>query len=284
MRKRVFKDKNYMWMFVNNKTLRFAIDPKKPIKELDFPEFYDIKITNRCFWNCKFCYQDSIDTPHYEDIVWKCKQFFGSMDSNQLPFQVALWGGNPNEHPDFVKLLEYLDSIGVVPNYTTNGMGITEEVIAATKKYCWGVALSCHKHLKDRWRASANRLMQAWVVVNFHHIIYNKESIDSFKEIYDSFPGIDYFVLLPMTAMWRQKESTKIEYEYLVDVLKDLDSSRIAFGANFYPYLKENNAFNISLYTPEILSKYVDLKWNWYMYTSSFSETPIRENMFITNG
>jgi len=269
-----------MWIFINHKTLRFAIDLTKPILELDYPEFYDVKITNKCNWGCPYCYQDSINTPHYEDIVWKCKQFFGNMSQNQLPFQVALGGGNPNEHPDFVELLEYLDSLGIVPNYTTNGMWLTDDVIAATKKYCGWVALSCHPHLEKHWSNSANKLIDEWITVNFHHIIYNEESIKEFRRIYDDFPWIDYFVLLPLTAMWRQKNKINIEYEYLVDMIKDIDSTRIAFGANFYPYLKGNNTFNISLYEPEIMSKYLDLKWNWFIYTSSFSEDPIKENIF----
>lgn len=40
-------------------------------------------------------------------------------------FQVALGGGNPNQHPDFIEMLEYTRSKGIVPNYTTNGLGLS---------------------------------------------------------------------------------------------------------------------------------------------------------------
>jgi MoaA/NifB/PqqE/SkfB family radical SAM enzyme len=52
-------------------------------------------------------------------------------------FQVALGGGNPNQHPDFIEILRLTrEDYGIVPNYTTNGRGLSDTVLEATRRYC----------------------------------------------------------------------------------------------------------------------------------------------------
>ena len=64
------------------------------------PELLDISITNYCERNCSFCYRNSskvgkhMSTSLYRDIINEAKEL--------KVFQVALGGGNPNQHPDFV--------------------------------------------------------------------------------------------------------------------------------------------------------------------------------------
>jgi len=80
---------------------------------------------------------------------------------------------------------------------------------------------------------------------------------------------IDYFVLLPYGNQGRA-ENKEIDWEYLVTKLPD-NQSQIAFGANFYPYLcNGGHNIKVSLYEPEIMSKFLDLK-DMSLYTSSFN-------------
>ena len=53
---RVFPEHNYKGIHVNGKTIRIALDPKKPIDELRYPEFYDVKVTPYCEGNCPYCF------------------------------------------------------------------------------------------------------------------------------------------------------------------------------------------------------------------------------------
>ena len=41
---------------MNGKTIRIAIDPSKPITELLYPEFYDVKVTSHCKGQCPYCF------------------------------------------------------------------------------------------------------------------------------------------------------------------------------------------------------------------------------------
>lgn len=275
IKKREFKESNYRSIWFNGKTIRVAIDPKQPITELEFPEFYDVKLTGKCEGKCPWCYMDSKETDeHYENSVQKIKDYFEPMTENERPFQVALGGGEPTGHPDFIEILETFDSLGIQPNYTTNGMFCESEnimdILLATKKYCGGVAVSCHPHLKKYWATAARLFSIEKIKLNFHIIISDKESIDEFVEIYNEWKDkVDYFVLLPYGNQGRAPHK-EIDWDYLVKNLPE-DQSKLAFGANFYPYLlNTEHSIRVSLYEPEIMSKFLDLK-DMKLYPSSFS-------------
>jgi organic radical activating enzyme len=224
------------------------------------------------------CYQDSDEIEHTSDILTKFQEFFGRFSINQMPFQIAFGGGEPTSHPQFVELMKLSYDMGIVPNYTTNGMWTYEGsdmvsmVLNATKKYCGGVAVSTHPHLEKYWRRAVEHYLQNNIFTNLHVIISDKESIDKFMKIYKEYTGkVKYFVLLPLTAQGRAKKSkTQINWDYMVKALPE-DCHDIAFGANFYSYLKNaRTRFNVSLYEPEIMSAYLDLS-NMKVYKSSFS-------------
>ena len=267
---REFPESNYKGIWFGGKTIRVALDPKKGITELKYPEFYDIKITDHCKGGCPDCYMDStVNGREFDDIVDKVHSYFGEMSPNQRPFQVAIGGGEPTTHPDFIMLLEELKSLGIEPNYTTNGMNITDDILQATNNLCGGVALSCHPHLEKHWESAAYRLSTV-TRLNFHLIISDRESIDYFMDVYEKWSSIiDYFVLLPYGVQGRAVDR-QIDWDYLVKKLP-LDTAKIAFGANFYDYLKGGgHDIKVSLYEPEILSKFLDLK-DMKLYPSSFN-------------
>jgi len=275
---RVFPEHNYKGIHFNGKTIRIALDPKKPIEELVYPEFLDISITKKCRGFCSYCYVNSKPTDnHCNNIIDKIIEFFKVMDSNQLPFQCAIGGGECTSHPDFLEFLKTLKEIfDIVPNYTTNGMWISysdadkKRLLEVTKKYCGGVAVSTHPHLKKYWEEAIDLYLKENIFTNLHIIIGDKKSIDDFVDIYKTYYGkIKYFVLLPLTAQGRCKNSF-IDWDYFKNSIEGSPTD-IAFGANFYPYLtKDPNRFKVSLYTPELMSAYLDLE-TMKIYKSSFS-------------
>lgn len=274
---RILSKNNYKGIFYDGKTMRISLNPKKLITELIYPEFYDVKITNKCNGKCNYCYQSSLPTEsHFKNIKEKIKSFFETLTKNDRPFQVAIGGGNPNEHPDFIKILKSFYNLGIVPNYSTNGMGLSNEIIKATKKYCGGVALSCHSHLKKYWNIATKKLYDEGIKLNFHIIISNKNSLNRFKNIFDEYKDrVNYFVLLPYICQGRATSVELISDKKLLKILLKLNSNQIAYGANYYPFLLKNRKyFDLSLYEPEIFSKYLDMG-NMKLYASSFSRKEI---------
>lgn len=177
---------------------------------------------------------------------------------------------------NFLELLKVLkEDLDICPNYTTNGMWITnrdfsKQLLESTKNFCGGVAISCHPHLAHYWSETADEYWRNNIKLNFHIIISDKISIDYFKSIYDRWNNqVDYFVLLPYGNQGRAPKK-EIDWEYLITQLPE-DQSKIAFGANFYPYLlKGGHNIKLSLYEPEIMSKFLDLK-DMKLYPSSFN-------------
>ena len=63
-------------------------------------------------------------------------------------FEIALGGrGDPDMHENFEDILKYSRENGVVPNFTTSGLGMTNEKAEICKKYCGAVAVSCYSRL-----------------------------------------------------------------------------------------------------------------------------------------
>lgn len=280
IRRRCFPDKNYSAIYYNYKTMRIPLDKTKPVLELDYPEFLDIKVTGKCSGKCRYCYQDSTSNEdHYPNVVQKIKDFFGPMDMNQRPFQVAIGGGNPNEHPDFIEVLETFHDLGITPNYTTNGIGMdSAEILKVTKELCGGVAITCHPHLEDDWKLATELCITSEIRTNFHILISSDEDIELFKWLFSIYSdSIEYFVLLPLLPQGR---AIGMSYDMervlrgTVKVVEGMDKkSQVAFGANFWPYIKDNRKLGLSLYEPEMFSAYIDFKNDSPMiYKSSFSD------------
>jgi hypothetical protein len=278
MKTRTFPEHNYRGVYMNGKTIRIALDPSRPIGELAYPEFWDVKVTSRCGGACQYCYQSSnASAPHATGIVERFKRFFGRFNENEKPFQIAFGGGEPTCHPEFVALLRACSELGIVPNYTTNGMWSfgpeRAEIVRATSEYCGGVAVSTHPHLELEWRNAVEDLLALGMHTNLHVIIGDRASVDRFSEIYREYSGrVKYFVLLPLAAQGRSV-SRFDSWRYLSDSI-DGSPHDIAFGAMFHPYLAaEPGRFRVSIYEPESMSAYLDLE-TMQVFKSSFSSEP----------
>lgn len=270
MKIREFPNKNYRAIFneKTKKTLRIALDPTKPILPLDYPEILDISLGTKCLANCSYCYTDaSTYGVNYSKVPQKVLKWFGSMTPNQRPFQVAIGGGGePTLHPEFPQVLYNFATMGIVPNYTTNGMHLSKDILTATKNYCGGVALSYHPHIDHLLEGSAGQLLSYGIRTNLHIVIGQPGSVARFQKIYNGWQHhIDAFVLLPYQVMGRAENVDALivydEWTKLFDLILEYDYPKVAFGALFYNFIfahkEKYAALDISLYEPETLSGYV---------------------------
>ncbi len=133
------------------------------------PELMDVAITNWCDRGCVWCYRRSdengvhMQMPHYRILIRQA--------SHMGVLQVALGGGNPNQHPCFADILACTrDEYGIVPSYTTNGRGLTPEVMSATRRYCGAVAASVYPPYSDaaEW---VRKLIDHGIKTNVHFIL-----------------------------------------------------------------------------------------------------------------
>lgn len=88
--------------------------------DLDFfdaesPESMDIKITNACDMGCPMCHEDSRPDGKHGDIL-----NLPFLDSLHEFTELAIGGGNPLSHPDFIPFLHLLKERKLIANVTVN--------------------------------------------------------------------------------------------------------------------------------------------------------------------
>lgn len=264
MRIRIDKDANYKAIFSKGKTIRQRIDSKLPITIPKFAEIEDVAINNKCFANCSYCYTSATKKGiNFENIVEKAKNVWGSLDINNRPFQIAIGGaGESTIHPDWIEFVRTVKDLGIVPNYTTNGMHLSEDILNATERYCGGVAISYHPHIKNVFHQAIKKFSSIKTRLNIHLIIGSKESLIDAQTIYETYKdNIEYFVMLPYQAQGRGKQIEVDEnWKQMFNWIDSLSSDRhkqFAFGALFYEWMLNNNIYlKIDIYEPEIYSGY----------------------------
>lgn len=138
----------------------------------NMPGLIDIGIKGNCnnTETCKAagidCYQGLNFKPDmalndYKKIIDECKSSL---------FQVALGGhGDPNKHAQFKEILEYTKTNGVIPNYTTSGINLTDEEVALTKEYCGACAVSWQRAAHTE--IAINKFIEAGVKTNIHYVL-----------------------------------------------------------------------------------------------------------------
>src|SRR5258708_12401920 len=144
----------------------------EPFWAEDGQELLDIAITNWCDRGCTFCYRKSDETgthislEDYEDVIRQAQSLH--------VFQVALGGGNPNQHPQFPEILRITrERYGIIPNYTTNGRGLTPKVLEATPTYCGPAAFNPYPPYEESTEA-IETLRSMGITTNIHFILTSK--------------------------------------------------------------------------------------------------------------
>lgn len=144
----------------------------EPFWASDGPELLDVSITSYCERECSFCYRQANRDGHHiafsdvRSIILQAKEI-GVL-------QIALGGGNPNQHPDFINILRLIRENGIVPSYTTNGEGLSDEILMASRKYCGAVAISVYSPFDENmYLRLVNRVQSYGIKVNLHIILCN---------------------------------------------------------------------------------------------------------------
>lgn len=151
-----------------------------------YPHLIDVGIMGHCI-HCKTglcakagigCYQSGmfVEQPNMslddfrriaEQSKGKCNQF-------------ALGGrGDPDQHEHFEEILKICRQNNIVPNFTTSGYGMTEEIAKLCKRYCGAVAVSWYR--SEYTLKAIQMLLDAGVKTNIHYVL-GKNSIDEALE------------------------------------------------------------------------------------------------------
>ena len=162
---------------------------------LELPSLLDIGIMGTCKHKCPFCYQGHTDRPnmklgHFTAIIDQVKHHTN---------QIALGGrGDPNKHPHFREIVEYCVMNGVVPNYTTSGLHLSDYEIAIST-LCGAVAVSDYE--QDYTYKAIDRLIEAGIKTNIHQIYSNQTHIKCLSIVQGMIPDSWKFNVAGLNAV-----------------------------------------------------------------------------------
>lgn len=236
-----FKDKfGYRAIFDENTgvSIRGDINGKNAFWKRSGPELLDISITNYCDKCCNFCYRDSnpngkfMSLQMYERIISEAKEMG--------VFQVALGGGNPNQHPDFVDFLKITKTNGIVPSYTTNGIGMTDDIYAATKEFAGAVAVSWYEPY-DIAMDVIHRCSSLGIPVNIHFILDNNNIPKAYElinsRIVKKVNAIIFLTYKPIGKIKRAILVSSLELQEFISTVASYERCKIGFDSCMISHL-----------------------------------------------
>jgi len=198
------------------KKLKFLLDPEikfasGPNIITNTPVLIDLSLTNKCNLHCSYCYMDSLPVNDGKFLSLDDFEILLKKMKEARVLQIALGGGEPTLHPNFAEILRKLRLDGdIVPNYTTNGTVLTNEILEASKKYCGAVAVSYMENLYKETLVSAKKLLDYGIQANVH-IVLLKSRLQNLNLIVEKYLklGVNGIVLLLFKPMGRGKNLRK---------------------------------------------------------------------------
>ena len=208
----------------------------------EFPELLDIGVMGHCTHGANGlciksgvqCYQNGLHTKHpnmsledFKRIVDECK---GKC------FQFALGGrGDVDQHENFAELLQYCRENGIVPNFTSSGLGFTPEIVKLCKQYCGAVAISWYR--QEHTLRAISMLLAEGVKTNIHYVLGNNSIEEAIERLENNdFPaGINavIFLLHKPVGLGTQANVLKITDERVKKFFKLIDEKTFPFKIGF---------------------------------------------------
>lgn len=219
--------------------LRIGQKSTEPFFNLDTPELLDISITNYCERGCDFCYRSSNTCGKHMDLTEYSRLMKEAQQLGVL--QIALGGGNPNQHPDFIKVLETTRNHSIIPSYTTNGQGMTEKIYKATKKFCGALAVSWYPPYTDALeviqkskafdiKVNIHFLLNRYTIKEAMLLLQNKELLEQINAII----FLNYKPICSSSDLCLRDDNNLSEF---LEILKKNKYCKIGFDSCMISYL-----------------------------------------------
>lgn len=145
----------------------------EPSWSAEGPELIDLSITSFCGRKCSFCYRRANNANY---LHMKMMDIISVVDQAAAcgTMQIALGGGNPNEHPLFEDILRLIREHDIVPSYTSNGDGLSNSILKATAEHCGAMAISVYPpYDMDYYDRLIQRIQGFGIKVNLHAILHS---------------------------------------------------------------------------------------------------------------
>lgn len=182
------KSDNYNYVF-NKKTgmfMRWGKNMKDDPIMAPSPEIADIEISSGggCKGGCSYCYKRNNEpSPLINMTLEQYKIILDKINPFNTLTQVALGIEDVSTNPEFWEIMAYTRSKEIMPNYTTNGFEVDEEIARKTASICGAVAVSWHK--KDVAINAINHFIDAGMEQVNIHFVLAKETVEEAHRVID---------------------------------------------------------------------------------------------------
>ena len=259
-------------------------DTEEPFWSEDGPELLDVSITNYCERECLFCYRHS----NRQEGNMSLTDFQNIIEQSESigVLQIALGGGNPNQHPQFIDFLKLVRTHNIIPSYTTNGDGLSHEILTATSDYCGAMALSYYPSTNNDYIKLLKRINEYHIKTNIH-LILKSDTIDfatnwliTPPEFFKYINAIIFLNYKPINANVNYSIHDKSKLERFFNAASECKHVKIGFDSccvsgiaqwmNTYPFFVEScEASRFSAFISEKMRMY---PCSFMVNTSAFGD------------
>ena len=154
----------------------------------NYPSLLDIGIMGHCAHGLSGlclksgteCYQDGLNIKK-SNMTFEDFKTIADQCENKT-FQFALGGrGDANKHESFEDILAYSTSKGIVCNYTTSGLALTDREADITKEFCGACAIS--EYRSSYTRKAIELLVKKGVKTNIHFVLGNNTIDEAIRKL-----------------------------------------------------------------------------------------------------
>jgi MoaA/NifB/PqqE/SkfB family radical SAM enzyme len=185
MKKVVSPDYNFIFDKTNGKFARWGKTAEDDPISAPAPEILDLEISSGgCTGACPWCYKSNPKKLVHNLTLDEFKIIFHKMPP--ILTQIAFGITDINTNPDFFDMMEYAKEHGVIPNYTTHGIGVDDGTALATSVLCGAVAVSVYAHTKQYAYDAIQKFVKAGMKqVNIHYMLSQETLNDAFNVVQD---------------------------------------------------------------------------------------------------
>lgn len=220
------------------------------------PEILDLEISSgKCSGSCPFCYKGNNASKELHNMTFETfKKVINKLPKSVC--QIAFGICDINSNPDFFKMMEYARNNGIIPNFTTSGNDMTEEIADKVSKLCGAIAVSIYQKDKNIGYNTIKMLTDRGMTQINIHAFTSKESLSFVKEIMqdslndERLKKLNAIVFLGVKPKGKAKDKfNPLSMEEFGYIVEECIKKNIRFGfdscqANKFQKWVENSSFH----------------------------------------
>lgn len=189
------------------------------------PELLDLEVSvNGCPNTCEWCYKNNSNTAPTNMSFETFRRIIDVFPPTLTQVAFGITGTQTN--PDFLQMMRYCRSVGIVPNFTLTGLDLTDDFAQEAAKTVGALAVSVYPQNKSVGYETVRRFTSLGLDQTNVHLLVSQETLPFVYEVLDDYSqdprlqGVHAFVFLGVKPKGRAADNFHVvsydEFEHLV--------------------------------------------------------------------